>query len=202
MVGAGLAGIGAASLLAERGFDVTLFERNPYIGGKVGSWDVTFADGYATKVDHGFHAFFRHYYNLRSFMEKIGAHRRFKTIDDYLVLAQDGKKYSFKNVETTPVLNILSLGKNKFFRFRDVLLNPPSWRMGEFLEYDEAKTFAKYDGMTFAEFASADSTAIALETDLQYFRARLLRAGGKVEHGRADEEFSLFLSQPRSWFAL
>ncbi|HYJ16010.1 MAG TPA: FAD-dependent oxidoreductase, partial [Candidatus Limnocylindria bacterium] len=109
VVGAGLAGIGAASVLAERGFAVTLFERNSYIGGKVGSWDVAFADGYATKVDHGFHAFFRHYYNLRCFMEKIGAHRRFKTIDDYLVLAHDGKKYSFKNVETTPVLNILSL---------------------------------------------------------------------------------------------
>ncbi len=72
MVGAGLAGIGAASLLAERGFEVTLFERNSYIGGKVGSWDVPFADGNTTKVDHGFHAFFRHYYNLRSFMEKIG----------------------------------------------------------------------------------------------------------------------------------
>jgi carotenoid phi-ring synthase / carotenoid chi-ring synthase len=107
---------------------------------------------HATKVDHGFHAFFRHYYNLRAFMDKIGASQRFKIIDDYLVLAKDGKQYSFKNVETTPVLNILSLGRNKFFRFRDVLFNRRSRRMGEFLEYDEAKTFAKYDGMTFEEF--------------------------------------------------
>jgi len=71
-----LAGIGAASLLGERGFDVTLFERNPYLGGKVGAWDVSFGDGYATKVDHGFHAFFKHYYNLRLFMEKILRNRR------------------------------------------------------------------------------------------------------------------------------
>lgn len=153
VVGAGLAGIGAASLLAERGFEVVLFDKNSYLGGKVGSWDVSFRDGYGTKVDHGFHAFFRHYYNLRSFMEKIGATERFKTIDDYLVLAADGKQYSFKNVETTPGLNILSLGKNRFFKFRDILFNPPSWRMGEFMEYDETKTFAKYDDMSFAEFA-------------------------------------------------
>jgi isorenieratene synthase len=132
VVGAGLAGIAAASLLAERGFRVTLFDRNHYLGGKVGCWDVSFGNGFATKLDHGFHAFFRHYYNLRSFMEKIGATKCFRTIDDYLVFAKDGKTFSFKNVATTPVLNILSLGQNKFFRFRDVLLNPPSWRMGEF----------------------------------------------------------------------
>jgi isorenieratene synthase len=93
VVGGGLAGIGAASLLGERGFHVTLFERNHYLGGKVGCWDVPFEDGKITKVDHGFHAFFRHYYNLRSFMEKIGAAERLKTIDDYLVLAKDGKRF-------------------------------------------------------------------------------------------------------------
>ena len=97
-------------------------------------------------------------------MEKIGAHRHFKTIDDYLVLAKDGKNFSFKNVETTPVLNILSLGKNKFFRFRDVLFSPPSWRMGEFLEYDEAKTFAKYDSSR-SKNSPTQLTTVIFETD-------------------------------------
>jgi nitrite reductase/ring-hydroxylating ferredoxin subunit len=55
--GARLEGIAAASLLAERGFRVTLFDRNRYLGGKVGSWDVSLGNGFATKVDHGFHAF-------------------------------------------------------------------------------------------------------------------------------------------------
>ena len=64
VVGAGLAGIAAAALLAERGFAVTLFDRNPYLGGKTAGWQVTFADGSTTTVDHVFHAFFRHYYNL------------------------------------------------------------------------------------------------------------------------------------------
>lgn len=192
VIGAGLAGISATSLLAERGFDVTLFERNSYIGGKVGSWDVTFADGYATKVDHGFHAFFRHYYNLRAFMEKIGAHQRFKTIDDYLVLASDGTKYSFKNVETTPVLNILSLGKNKFFRFRDVMLNRPSWRMGEFLEYDEARTFAKYDGMTFAEFASEVKLPSPLRLTFNTFARAFFAPAEKLSTAELMKSFHFF----------
>jgi carotenoid phi-ring synthase / carotenoid chi-ring synthase len=192
VVGAGLAGIGAASLLAERGFDVTLFDKNSYLGGKVGSWDISFQNGYTTKIDHGFHAFFRHYYNLRAFMEKIDATRRFEAIDDYLVLAADGKRYSFKNVETTPVLNILSLGKNKFFRFRDVLFNPPSWKMGEFLEYDETKTFSKYDGMSFEEFASAAELPPPLRLTFSTFARAFFAPGDRLSTAELMKSFHFF----------
>ncbi|HUC96895.1 MAG TPA: FAD-dependent oxidoreductase [Candidatus Polarisedimenticolaceae bacterium] len=192
VVGGGLAGIGAASLLAERGFEVTLFERNHYLGGKVGCWDVSFEDGNTTKVDHGFHAFFRHYYNLRSFMEKIGAAERLKTIDDYLVLAKDGRHFSFKNVETTPVLNILSLGRNKFFKFRDVLLNPPSWRMGEFLEYDQAKTFAKYDSSSFAEFAREASLPQSLQLIFNTFARAFFAPADELSAAELMKSFHFF----------
>jgi carotenoid phi-ring synthase / carotenoid chi-ring synthase len=191
-VGAGLAGIGAACLLGERGFDVTLFERNHYLGGKVGCWDVSFEDGTTTKVDHGFHAFFRHYYNLRSFMEKIGATEHFKTIDDYLVLAKDGKPFSFKNVETTPVLNIVSLGRNKFFKFRDVLFSPPSWKMGEFLEYDEAKTFAKYDSSTFEDFADGARLPLSLKLIFNTFARAFFAPANKLSTAELMKSFHFF----------
>jgi isorenieratene synthase len=192
VVGGGLAGIGAAALLAERGFSVTLFERNHYLGGKVGCWDVSFEDGNATKVDHGFHAFFRHYYNLRSFMEKIGATDHLKSIDDYLVLAKDRRHFSFKNVETTPVLNILSLGKNKFFRFRDLLFSPASWRMGEFLEYDEAKTFAKYDSRSFAEFAREASLPKSLQLIFNTFARAFFAPADKLSAAELMKSFHFF----------
>jgi carotenoid phi-ring synthase / carotenoid chi-ring synthase len=192
IVGGGLAGIGAAALLAERGFSVTLFERNHYLGGKVGCWDVPLGDGNATKVDHGFHAFFRHYYNLRSFMEKIGATEHLKTIDDYLVLAKDRRQFSFKNVETTPVLNILSLGRNKFFKFRDVLLRPSSWRMGEFLEYDEAKTFAKYDSSSFAEFAREASLPKSLQLIFNTFARAFFAPADKLSAAELMKSFHFF----------
>ena len=192
VVGGGLAGIGAASLLGERGFNVTLFERNHYLGGKVGCWDVSFEDGNITKVDHGFHAFFRHYYNLRSFMEKIGATEGFKSIDDYLVLAKDGKRFSFKNVETTPVLNILSLGRNRFFKFRDVLFNPLSWKMGEFLEYDEAKTFAKYDSSSFEEFATQASLPVSLKLIFNTFARAFFAPADKLSTAELMKSFHFF----------
>ncbi|HLT39569.1 MAG TPA: FAD-dependent oxidoreductase, partial [Enhygromyxa sp.] len=54
VIGAGLAGIGAACKLAERGFSVVLIERNHYLGGKLGAWPFTMADGREIGVEHGF----------------------------------------------------------------------------------------------------------------------------------------------------
>ena len=192
VVGGGLAGIGAASLLGERGFKVTLFERNHYLGGKAGCWDVPFDGGNITKVDHGFHAFFRHYYNLRSFMEKIGAAEHLKSIADYLVVAKDRRHFSFKDIETTPVLNILSLGRNKFFRFRDVLFSPSSWRMGEFLEYDAAKTFAKYDSSSFAEFAREASLPESLQLIFNTFARAFFAPADKLSAAELMKSFHFF----------
>jgi len=42
IVGGGIAGISAAIILGERGFDVDLFEANNYLGGKLGAWPVKF----------------------------------------------------------------------------------------------------------------------------------------------------------------
>ena len=38
VVGAGIAGLAAATGLAERGVRVTVAEREPYLGGRVGGW--------------------------------------------------------------------------------------------------------------------------------------------------------------------
>ena len=38
VVGAGIAGLAAATGLAERGVTVDLVEREPYLGGRVGGW--------------------------------------------------------------------------------------------------------------------------------------------------------------------
>jgi isorenieratene synthase len=75
VLGGGLAGIGAAATLGERGVDVTLFEANEYLGGKIGAWKVAVGDGTQT-VEHGFHAFFRQYYNLNRFLDRLGVRTR------------------------------------------------------------------------------------------------------------------------------
>ena len=192
VVGAGLAGIAAAALLAERGFAVTLFDRNPYLGGKTAGWQVTFADGTTTSVDHGFHAFFRHYYNLQAFLEKIGARQYLSRIDDYLVLGADGQRFGFKDVATTPVLNIISLGLNKFYRFRDVLLNPGSRRMGEFIKYDEIKTYGAWDHVSFAQFAEEAKLPSALRLVFNTFARAFFAPAEKLSSAELMKSFHFF----------
>jgi isorenieratene synthase len=192
VIGGGLAGLAAAALLGERGFQVTLFEKNSYLGGKTGCWPVRFPDGSVAKVDHGFHAFFRHYYNLRAFLDKIGASGHLKKIDDYLVLTGNHKHFSFKHVSTTPMLNILSLGRNKFYRFGDVLLRPASRRMGEFLKYDANKTSEKFDGISFDEFATEAKLPASLRLVFNTFARAFFAPAHKLSTAELMKSFHFF----------
>ncbi len=45
VVGGGLAGLAAATVLAEQGVEGTLFERETFLGGRAGSWPDRLADG-------------------------------------------------------------------------------------------------------------------------------------------------------------
>lgn len=155
VVGSGIAGMTAAAALAERGFTVVLFERNAYLGGKVGSWPVALPDGTEANVSHGFHAFFRQYYNLRRWLDRTGASAHLVPIDDYAILARGGGKLSFAGTATTPVLNLFSLASRRFFKLRDALFNPKMATLEAMLRYDAEATFARFDDVLFAAFADA-----------------------------------------------
>jgi isorenieratene synthase len=58
-------------VLAERGARVTLLEPDAELGGRVGAWRDTLADGTSFAMERGFHAFFRQYYNLRALLRRI-----------------------------------------------------------------------------------------------------------------------------------
>ena len=95
VIGAGIAGLSAASLLSERGFQVTLFEKNNFLGGKVGSWEAILNNGQPVQVEHGFHAFFRQYYNLRRLMDNWQVTQHLRPIDDYLIATREQGRVSF-----------------------------------------------------------------------------------------------------------
>ncbi|MCG6958466.1 FAD-dependent oxidoreductase, partial [bacterium BMS3Abin03] len=153
VVGGGLAGVSAAIYLAERNFKVTIFEKDSFLGGKVGSWPVDFKDGYHTNVEHGFHAFFRQYYNLRNLLKKIDAYKYLIPIDDYLIMTKELGDYSFKDIKTTPIENILSMRKAGIYSFKDIIKNPRFNRLTSLLNYDNEKTYEKFDQISFKEFA-------------------------------------------------
>lgn len=153
VVGAGLAGMGAALRLGQRGVAVTLFERNDHLGGKLGAWADRASDGSEVEVEHGFHAFFRHYYNLDAFLRELGLHRRLRSIGEYTILDRGGRRWSFGGVDTTPVLNLLSLAKHGLYSLREVAFGPAGRKLDAFLRYDPARTFARLDHVSFAEFS-------------------------------------------------
>ena len=153
IIGGGLAGVSAAIFLAETGFKVKIFEKEKYLGGKVGSWPVKFDDGFSTQVEHGFHAFFKQYYNLRNLLKKIDAFKYLIPIDDYLILTKQHGDFGFKDIDTVPVLNILSMAKTGIYSYKDAMLNPGFRKMTSLLSYNREKTFSKFDTVSFKDFA-------------------------------------------------
>jgi zeta-carotene desaturase len=77
IVGAGIAGMSAALRLAERGYEVRVFERNSFVGGKFRAveWKKTGAFH-----EHSYHMFLNWYHNFFEMAEAIGVR------DDFLAL--------------------------------------------------------------------------------------------------------------------
>ncbi|MGF1509674.1 MAG: FAD-dependent oxidoreductase [Myxococcota bacterium] len=153
VIGGGLAGVSAAHALAERGFQTTVFEKEPQLGGKLGAWTTTFSDGRTEPVSHGFHAFFRHYYNLNRFLNRLQIRQDFVPIRDYMICRPNQDHMKFGRMDPTPILNLLSLRKAGFYRFRDILFSSARNHMNIFMRYDETKIFSELDGESFAEYA-------------------------------------------------
>ena len=152
VVGAGVAGLAAAVTLARRGFRVTLFEKNAYLGGKLGSWEVQLTESRKAWVSHGFHAFFPHYWNLNRFLDSLGLRRDFKSIGDYVILGPRGERVTFANLDKTPVLNLISLARAGVFSVGEALKAPGRDLYGVLLEYDGDATFERFDHLSFGDF--------------------------------------------------
>lgn len=154
VVGGGLAGLAAATTLAERGFDVTVQEAQAHLGGKVGSWPVALSTGETVGVSHGFHAFFRHYYNLWAWFGRLSMDRGFRTIEDYEILRKEGGSLGFARTETAPVLNLVDLARQGLFSIRDIMRTDAMHEMDAFLRYDPEQTPRRYDHVSFKDFAA------------------------------------------------
>lgn len=152
IVGSGVAGLTSAVTLARRGYDVTLFEANSFLGGKLGSWTVELEPGRSVQVSHGFHAFFPHYTNLNRFLDSLSLREGFESIGDYVILGADGTEVRFADLERTPVLNLLSLLRAGVFEFGDAVRAPGRDFFGVFLEYDQETTFERLDHLSFRDF--------------------------------------------------
>jgi carotenoid phi-ring synthase / carotenoid chi-ring synthase len=123
VVGAGIAGLAAATGLAERGVSVDVIEREPQLGGRVGGWSEVLADGASTTMNRGFHAFFRQYYNLRKLLQRIDPELSMLVpVEDYPLVDAAGRRDTFRGLPKTPPLNALVFAlRSPTFRLRDLL---------------------------------------------------------------------------------
>jgi hypothetical protein len=94
IVGSGLAGMSAATRLMEQGFDITLYEQNNFLGGKLGAH--TEKDK-PEPLEHCYHMYLNWYNNFWQFMREIGA------IDKFMPSPVVGCRFAGDN-QTRPYL--------------------------------------------------------------------------------------------------
>ena len=105
VVGGGIAGLAAATILAERGVRVTLLEACEQLGGRVRAWPTEDADG--RTMSRGFHAFFRQYYTLRALLRRSDPGLdHLVPVPDYPLRRGDGLTDSFAALPPTPPLSL------------------------------------------------------------------------------------------------
>ncbi|MFE6787952.1 FAD-dependent oxidoreductase [Streptomyces sp. NPDC057680] len=122
VIGGGIAGIAAATVLAERGVEVTLYEREPSLGGRLAGWSDRLSDGSEVTMSRGFHAFFRQYYNLRGLIRRVDPRLSTLTgLPDYPLQHSSGLHDSFARVPRTPPWSALGfVARSPSFGWRDL----------------------------------------------------------------------------------
>lgn len=149
VIGGGIAGLAAATGLAERGVDVTVYESQPQLGGRVRSWPTD--DG--RNMSRGFHAFFRQYYNLRALLRRTDpALDRLTPVADYPLQTDTGLTDSFARIPRTPPANLAAF-----------VLQSPTFPLAgltqvdlssalELIDLEFPASLARYDGESAAAF--------------------------------------------------
>jgi isorenieratene synthase len=182
VIGAGIAGLAAATALAERGVRVVLVEREAQLGGRVRSWPVSNDHDEATAarrtMSRGFHAFFRQYYNLRSLLRRADpALASLRPVSDYPLELAGGHRDSFARIPRTPPINLGAfVATSPSFTARDLARVNVAAAL-ELLDVCFPETFSAYDGQSAAEFLDRlrfpqPARHLALEVFARSFFAR------------------------------
>ena len=168
VIGGGLAGMAAATLLAERGVRVTVIESETYLGGRLGAWPDTLKDGTQFEMERGFHAFFRQYYNLRSLMKRVDPELSFlKPLEDYPVLGPKGRMQSFSGLRTQAPFNVIDLVRSTDTIKLVDLLGINVLGALEMLAFDPERSYEQFDHISAKSYL--DSLAFPKEARRMLF---------------------------------
>ncbi|GGQ08231.1 NAD(P)/FAD-dependent oxidoreductase [Streptomyces roseolilacinus] len=153
VVGGGIAGLAAATALAERGVRVTLYEREETLGGRVRGWRTRLADGSEATMSRGFHAFFRQYYNLRGLLRRTDPGLdRLVPLPDYPLRHRRGLTDGFARVPRTPPWSALGFAAlSPTFGWRDLAGMAPRAALPLF-DVRVPEVYERFDGVSATDF--------------------------------------------------
>jgi carotenoid phi-ring synthase / carotenoid chi-ring synthase len=153
VIGGGIAGVAAATILSERGVHVTLLEREAQLGGRAGGFDHVLRSGEHVQMERGFHAFFRQYYNLRALLRRIDPQlAMLSSLPDYPILGPSGQVQSFRDLPKRTPWQVLALvWKTPYLRLAD-LARVNGLAALEMLRYEAERTYARFDRLSATDY--------------------------------------------------
>lgn len=157
VAGGGIAGVSAAVVLAERGIPVVLCEAADRLGGRLGAHPHTLPDGTVQWVDHGFHGFFRQYYNWRHILRRIstGPVPLLYPLGSYPVISARWPDEEFDRLPPTPPVSILALAlRSPSLRLRDLMRADHAAGLS-LLGFDAEQTYAHLDQVSAEQLLAA-----------------------------------------------
>lgn len=157
VIGGGLAGLAASYELSRRGFEVTLLEKSPQLGGKIASWDIN-VNGESMRMEHGFHGFFPQYYNLWSIVEELEAKQNFTSLPTYALVYKDGYDPEvFRPSRSAFPWNIVDLAVSSpnCLNWGINLTKPAHWEVfKEITAFDPVKSYDRLDHIPVTEWVN------------------------------------------------
>lgn len=163
VIGGGIAGTAAAHTLVERGFDVTIIERNNYLGGRIKSQT---KDGVAVEMGASFMMDF--YTNMFDFMRKTGLDSDIKDMnisekDRNIAIVRNGQAHKLSAYTFTFGRSLLS-HRAKLRFLREVLWTILHWRHIDL--HDPAK-LSRYDTQSVAQLLQSRTGQELMEYFIQ-----------------------------------
>jgi zeta-carotene desaturase len=96
VVGGGLAGMAAAAVLGEAGYEVDLYEAKPYLGGRATSYSVPGSDGSVEIIDNCQHVLLRCCVNLLDLYQRLGVVGNIEFYREFFFVEPGGRVSSLK----------------------------------------------------------------------------------------------------------
>jgi isorenieratene synthase len=196
IVGAGLAGLACAYELSQRGFQVTLLEKSPQLGGKIASWPIKVGEE-TFRMEHGFHGFFPQYYNLNQLVQELEIQDNFKSLEFYSVVFRNNRYQPevFRPSHSAFPWNIvdLTISSPNRLRWGINLTHPKHWQVfREISGFKAADSYQRLDHLSVTEWVDSDFPQGLYDLYFLPFAKSSLNAPDKLSAGELMQFFHFY----------